>query len=215
LVGATGGDPAIVRLLSGLGGSEISLAAKVLSLINTSSGVAMPVMRATGGYAFFSRPISSDFGDRRLTIGPGYGVSGSEVVLWFGPSTINPENQSRVNCIFALGTDGLVYYGGTNLFTGSMQMTLNTYSVNLTRSGSGATVQSMTAEGFAPGTLTYYWELLSGDPVNIGLASAATTNIGHSLGIGETKTSVVKCTAISSVGSTAFRLLNISSSEIS
>jgi hypothetical protein len=215
LVAASGGDPAIVRLFSGLGGSEISLAAKVLSLINTSSGVAMPVMRATGGEAFFSRPISSDFGSRRVTIGPGYGVSGSEVVLWFGPSTVAPASQSRTNCIFALGTDGIVYYGGTDLQIGGMQGTLNLYDVNLTRLGAGNTTQSMTATGFAPGTITYLWELLSGDAVNIGSTTAATTNIGHSLSVGQTKTSVVKCTMTSSAGPTTFRLLNISSSEIS
>lgn len=215
LVAASGGDPAIVRLFSGLGGSEVSIAAKIISLINTSSGVSMPVMRATGGEAFFSRPISSDFGTRRVTLGPGYGVSGSEVVLWFGPSTIAPASQSRTNCIFALGTDGNVYYGGLNLQVGGMWATLNLYDVNLTRSGAGATVQSMTATGYAPGTITYFWELISGDVVNIGNPAAATTNIGHSLTLGQTKTSVVRCTMTSSVGPTTFRLLNISSSEIS
>jgi hypothetical protein len=215
LVAASGGDPAIVRLFSGLGGSEISLAAKVLSLINTSSGVAIPVMRAIGGEAYFQRPISSDFGPRRLTVGPGYGVVGSEVVLWFGPSTIAPANQSRTNCIFALGTDGIVYYGGQIIEVGSMQGTLNLYDVNLTRLGVGATSQSMTATGYAPGTISYLWELLSGDAVNISSPNTATTNIGHSLVIGQTKTSVVKCTMTSSAGPSTFRLLNISSSEMS
>jgi hypothetical protein len=215
LVAASGGDPAIVRLFSGLGGSEVAIAAKIISLVNTSSGVAMPVMRATGGEAFFQRPISSDFGSRRVTIGPGYGVSGSEVVLWFGPSTIAPASQSRTNCIFALGTDGIVYYGGTNLEVGGMQGTLNLYNVNLTRSGTGATAQSMTATGFAPGTISYLWELVSGDAVNIGSTTSATTNIGHSLTLGQTKTSVVKCTMTSSAGPSTFRLLNISSSELS
>ncbi len=215
LVAASGGDPALIRLFSGLGGSEVALAAKILSLVNTSDGSAMPVMRAVGGLAFFSRPISSDFGSRRVTLGPGYGVSGSEVVLWFGPSTIAPADQSRTNCIFALGTDGNVYYGGLNLQVGGMWATLNLYDVNLTRSGAGATSQSMTATGYAPGTISYLWELISGDVVNIGNPIAATTNIGHSLLVGQTKTSVVRCTMTSSAGPTTFRLLNISSSEIS
>ena len=214
LVAASGGDPAIVRLFSGLGGSEISLAAKVLSLINTVSGVAMPVMRAIGGEAYFSRPISSDFGTRRVTIGPGYGVVGSEVVLWFGPSSIAPALQSRTNCIFALGTDGIVYYGGQGLESGSMQGTLNLYDVNLTRLGAGSTNQSMTATGFAPGTITYLWTLHSGDDVNIGSPSSATTNIGHTLALGQSKFSVVKCTMTSSAGPSTFRLLNISSAEM-
>jgi hypothetical protein len=213
LVAASGGDPALIRLFSGLGGSEV---AKIISLINTSSGVAMPVMRATGGLAFFQRPISSDFGGRRVTLGPGFGVSGSEVVLWFGVDTIAPDSQSRTNGIFALGTDGIVYYGGALIQTGSMQMTLSSYINNLTRLGTGTTSISVTATGFAPGTLSYSWTLHSGDAVNISSPSSATTNIGHTLtALGQTKTSVVKCTVTSSAGPSTFQLYNISSSEIS
>ena len=216
LVAASGGDPAIIRLFSGLGGSEVAIAARVLSLINTSSGANMEVMRAVEGEAFFSRPLSVDFGGRRLTIGPGFGVSGSQVVLWFGPSTIAPASQSRTNGTFALGTDGIVYYGGDLIQTGSMQMTLSSYAVNLTRSGTGNTSTSVTATGFAPGTLSYTWALHSGDGVNIGSPSSATTTIGHTLtALGQTKTSVVKCTVTSSAGPTTFQLFNISSSEIS
>ena len=109
LVAASGGDPALIRLFSGLGGSEVAIAAKIISLINTDSGVAMPVMRAQSGEAYFSRPISSDFGGRRLTIGPGYGVSGQQIVLWFGPDTLAPAAQSRTNGYFSLGTDGVIY----------------------------------------------------------------------------------------------------------
>lgn len=115
LVAASGGDPALIRLFSGLGGSEVALAAKIISLVNTDSGVAMPVMRAQGGEAYFQRPISSDFGGRRLTIGPGYGVSGQQIVLWFGPDTLAPAAQSRTNGYFSLGTDGAIYYGANNL----------------------------------------------------------------------------------------------------
>jgi len=216
LVAASGGDPALIRLFSGLGGSEVAIAAKIISLINTSSGVAMPVMRATGGLAFFQRPISSDFGGRRVTLGPGFGVSGSEVVLWFGVDTIAPDSQSRTNGIFALGTDGIVYYGGALIQTGSMQMTLSSYINNLTRLGTGTTSISVTATGFAPGTLSYSWTLHSGDAVNISSPSSATTNIGHTLtALGQTKTSVVKCTVTSSAGPSTFQLYNISSSEIS
>jgi hypothetical protein len=115
LVAASGGDPALIRLFSGLGGSEVAIAAKILSLVNTTDGSAMEVMRAIGGLAFFRRPISADSSGRRVTIGPGFGVSGSQVVLWFGPDTIAPDDQSRINGYFALGTDGIIYYGSAVL----------------------------------------------------------------------------------------------------
>ena len=115
LVAASGGDPALIRLFSGLGGSEVAIAAKILSLVNTTDGSAMEVMRAIGGLAFFRRPISADSNGRRVTIGPGFGVSGSQVVLWFGPDTIAPDSQSRTNGYFALGTDGIIYYGSAVL----------------------------------------------------------------------------------------------------
>ena len=119
LVAASGGDPALIRLFSGLGGSEVAIASKIISLVNTSSGAAMEVMRAVGGLAFFRRPISSDAGGRRVTIGPGFGVSGSEVVLWFGPDSLAPDAQSRTNGYFALGTDGRIYYGSAELTPGA------------------------------------------------------------------------------------------------
>lgn len=115
LVAATGGDPALIRLFSGLGGSEVAIAAKIISLVNTTDGSALEVMRAIGGLAFFRRPISADSSGRRVTIGPGFGVGGSQVVLWFGPDTIAPDAQSRTNGYFALGTDGIIYYGAAVL----------------------------------------------------------------------------------------------------
>jgi hypothetical protein len=115
LVAASSGDPALIRLFSGLGGSEVAIAAKILSLVNTTDGSAMEVMLAIGGLAFFRRQISADSSGRRVTIGPGFGVSGSQVVLWFGPDTIAPDSQSRTNGYFALGTDGIIYYGSAVL----------------------------------------------------------------------------------------------------
>jgi len=123
IVSAGGGDLSAVRLKAGSTGSYIELISTVLRLANVSNGAVIEVMRAISGEAFFSRPISSDSGARRVTIGPGYGVSGQEVVLWFGPVATAPSSQSRTNGYFALGTDGKVYYGSAELVGGTAPMT--------------------------------------------------------------------------------------------
>jgi hypothetical protein len=123
IVSAGGGDLSAVRLKAGSTGSYIELISTVLRLANVSNGAVIEVMRAISGEAFFSRPISSDSGARRVTIGPGYGVSGQEVVLWFGPVGTAPTSQSRTNGYFALGTDGKVYYGSAELVGGTAPMT--------------------------------------------------------------------------------------------
>lgn len=115
IVAAGGGDLAAVRLKAGASGAYLELISTVLRLANVSNGAIIEVMRAVGGEAFFSRPVSVDGGGKRLTIGPGYGVSGSQVILWFGPDTVAPSLQSRTNGYFSFGTDNKIYVGVTEL----------------------------------------------------------------------------------------------------
>lgn len=115
VVAAGGGDLGAFRLRAGAGGSFIELISTVLRLANVSNGAIIEVMRAIAGEAYFSRPISADGGGKRVTIGPGYGVSGEEVVLWFGADTVAPTAQSRTNGYFSLGTDGKIYYGAAEI----------------------------------------------------------------------------------------------------
>jgi hypothetical protein len=131
VVSAGGGDLSSVRLRAGAGGSFLEIISTVLRLANVSNGAVIEVMRAIGGEAYFSRPISSDSGARRVTIGPGYGVSGQEVVLWFGPVATAPSSQSRTNGYFALGTDGKVYYGASELGVSTPQLSLDTVGLQV------------------------------------------------------------------------------------
>lgn len=134
IVSAGGGNLAAFRLRAGKEGSFIELISTVLRLANITNGEVIEIMRAISGEAFFSRPISADGSGRRVTIGPGYGVSGSQVVLWFGPDTIAPSSQSRTNGYFSLGTDGKVYYGDAELLGTSKW----TSSIGSTGSGTAA-----------------------------------------------------------------------------
>lgn len=168
IVSAGGGDLSAVRLKAGSTGSYIELISTVLRLANVSNGAVIEVMRAISGEAFFSRPISSDSASRRLTIGPGYGVSGSEVVLWFGPVATAPSSQSRTNGYFALGTDGKIYFGGTDLAVATAPMTAtitgsvsNSHNDNVTPTIN--TSVSVTGVTNATSPYTYQWALVGLD----------------------------------------------------
>jgi hypothetical protein len=169
IVSAGGGDLSAVRLKAGSTGSYIELISTVLRLANVSNGAVIEVMRAINGEAFFSRPISSDSASRRLTIGPGYGVSGSEVVLWFGPVATAPSSQSRTNGYFALGTDGKIYFGSTDLAVLTTPMTATiTGSVSTSHNASVTptvnTTVSVTAVTNGTSPYTYQWALIGLEP---------------------------------------------------
>jgi hypothetical protein len=118
-VAAAGSDPALVTLRAGASGSEIGLISRIIRLKNIVGSATVEVMRAVGGLVFFSNPISMDFAGRRLTLGPGFGVSGQEVIFWFGPDTTAPSAQSRTNGYFAFGSNGTPYFGTSALAWGA------------------------------------------------------------------------------------------------
>ncbi len=117
LILAAGGSPAYIKALAGAGGSEIALAATELLLRNVVGDQIVTALKLINGEAYFGAPVSVDISGRRLTIGPGFGVS-SGLVLWFGPNSVALSAMSRTNGYFALGTDGKVYYGSAELSGG-------------------------------------------------------------------------------------------------
>lgn len=114
VTGGAGGDPFDVLLKAGPDGSLARIIATALVLGNIVGGNSVEVLKLIGGEAYFSAPVSTTISGRRLTIGPGFGVSGG-LVLWFGPSGTATATMSRTNGYFALGTDGKVYYGNAEL----------------------------------------------------------------------------------------------------
>ncbi len=193
-VGASGSDPAIASFRAGKNGSAIGLAAKVLRLINIVGGGSIEVMRAVGGYIFFSNPISIDKGSRRVTLGPN-----ANLVLWFGSNSINPPSQTVGNSIFALATDGNIYYGGSVLKAAvNFTATYNASPVN--NNGSGATFStgtiSINTSGLA-GSKTYSTEIVSSSNLPPKVSVVNPTSAGFSLQasgflVGESETGVVR-----------------------
>jgi hypothetical protein len=218
IVSAGGGDLSAVRLKAGSTGSYIELISTVLRLANVSNGAVIEVMRAISGEAFFSRPISSDSASRRLTIGPGYGVSGSEVVLWFGPVATAPTSQSRTNGYFALGTDGKIYFGSTDLAVLTTPMTAtmtgdysNTHSVNTTPTIDVTATVSAITNGTSP--YTYQWALvgmISGTAPELSNVTTASCGIyrGATLGAAADYQGTVSCTITDTNGKQLIKYFN-------
>lgn len=197
IVSAGGGDLAAVRLKAGASGSYLELISTVLRLANVSNGSVIEVMRAISGEAYFSRPISSDGGGKRATIGPGYGVSGEEVVLWFGPDTTAPSSQSRTNGYFALGTDGKTYVQGGELQTMFATPSPTNQQVQGVRTGAGSVTTAAASIGSVlggNGAYTYAWTYVSGDTFTINSPTSSSTTGTTSVTVGQTKVGVYKCT---------------------
>lgn len=137
LILASGNIPAYIKALAEPGGSEIAFAATKLLLRNVVGDQIVTALELINGEAYFGAPVSVDISGRRLTIGPGFGVSNG-LVLWFGPNTIALSAMSRTNGYFALGTDGKVYYGSGELNPGAaMEVISSEGSVIRSRTGSG------------------------------------------------------------------------------
>ena len=209
VVSASGGDLAAVRLKAGASGSYLELISTVLRLANVSNGSVIEVMRATGGEAYFSRPVSVDYGSKRLTIGPGYGVSGSELFLWVGANTVAPSSQSRLNCDFAIGSDGKTYFSGTELALaqGLMTVVLTDYAPTYSGFGTGvkytASTTATPSGGLAP--YTYSWTIYdahgaTGAPTATSSTSATTTFNATIGGPGEVWAGTFRCRVRDSAG---------------
>jgi len=205
IVSASGGDLSAVRLKAGSTGSYIELISTVLRLANVSNGAVIEIMRAISGEAYFSRPISSDSASKRVTIGPGYGVSGQEVVLWFGANTVAPSSQSRTNGYFALGTDGKIYFGAVDasLIASPLTSSFSPAYVDTTHTTSTPFSQAVTVTpSGGSGTYTHVWtvgDIFSGaTPTLSGQYTATcTVNVTHNA-IG-TIDGVIVCTTSDTV----------------
>ena len=215
-VAASGGDPAVVELFAGNGGSRVGIAAAILSLMNTSNGQTLEVMKAVSGEAYFRRPISSDASGRRVTIGPGYGVSGSQVVLWFGPDSLAPSSQSRTNGYFALGTDGKVYYGSSELSSGgSLSVVSDKSSISgSVYSGSVQTdVVTLTVTG-GSGSYSYAWSVTDWNPTSATKpscvnGSANQSFVASSISAGQTVSGILQCVITDNNNSSKFAIKTV------
>lgn len=195
LILAANGNPAYIKGLAEPGGTEIAFAATKLLLRNVVGDQIVTALELSNGEAYFGAPVSVDISGRRLTIGPGFGVS-SGLVLWFGPNTIALTAMSRTNGYFALGTDGKVYYGSAELGGGgAFSATADMTGVSGIRTGAGTvqtnivTITPMNAKG----PVTYQWFFLSGDNLSVVSPTSAATRFSGSVGALQSKSAAFAC----------------------
>lgn len=90
------------------------------------------------------------------------GAIGSGVLAWFGPASIAIGSETRTNGGFALGTDGVVYYGSAPLDPGAGGDLVVDSNIGQTKAGSGygmiagsgwQTLSSVTLTGVTAGEM--------------------------------------------------------------
>lgn len=141
---AAGGFSAMLRMYAGDGSSSIGLYAEQLFLGDNT------VFEDT--YNTFYTTYSSY---RLRNMGP-FGASG-DLLLWYGPTSVSLNSETKTNGVMALATDGKLYVGSdpANALSG---VTLDSYfQLGFTSAGTGysGTVTATAIGG--DGTYTYLW----------------------------------------------------------
>ena len=174
-VAASGSDPALMTLESSDGTSKYGLVASIIRLFNNVGGTTIEVMRAVGGYVFFSNPISIDRAGFRLTLGPN-----DDLVLWYGADTVDPPDQTLANSKFALDDSGDVYVGTNQAgdLTGVYPNAPYVFGF-----GSPIGVGTATPVG-GSGSYTYSWYQLEGTAPGLTNATTASPTINQNNGRG-------------------------------
>ena len=122
----------------------------------------------------------TETGGYRYRYGGPFGTS-SDLLQWFGADSVAQDSETKTNGIFALATDGKVYYGSSELNTGGGTPLAATVSPtfvigNAGGSGGTATTPSVTvtpAGGTSP--YTHSWTVLQGEDASVTSPTAATT----------------------------------------
>lgn len=179
---------------SGVGSSSL------FDLDSTGLKLAVPLFYGT-------QTLNGEAGGKRLRHGAGFGTS-NDLILWFGPNSVTFGTETKANSTFALATDGLVYYGGTQLTSGGGAASQRIDFAPGTTSGSLVTGFTTTFNA-APGTLftggeynidstpgastcEFYIELVKADGVTVitlasGTVSATVADFGTSVSTGITE----------------------------
>jgi hypothetical protein len=126
---------------NGAGAGVIDIAANAIRLINPVGGARITVLNVTDGFAFFQTPVNFATAGARVTVGS---AAGKDFVFWFGPSNIDPPDQTRANSYFTFGTDGELRKGTSIFQPGTVGAKGNRTSNNVGTSGAVTEVASVT-----------------------------------------------------------------------
>ncbi len=148
VVAPGGGDVAGVRFLNGIAGPALDPIQKILRMANDSNGQVVEVLRHIGGNIhilnslFLGASMALDpsipalviqAGSARAVVGVAFGAN-SDLVMWFGPSSVAVGAMTQANATFCLTTAG----GGR--FRDSLLIGDLSNSIQTSDTGSGASV---------------------------------------------------------------------------
>lgn len=150
LTAAASGNPALLELLDGDGGSSIALkAAKIFFGSSTVfEDTHNTFYTGSGGYRYRDR-------------GP-FGAS-SDLLIWYGPTSVALNSETKTNGVFAVATDGGFYGGPLAGVTSDVDRLQAT-----TFAGVGGTTSTATLEPQGgSGSYTVTWERTSGAALTV------------------------------------------------
>lgn len=184
---AGGGNPARIGLRDGSGGSSIALVAEQIFFGDDTvfEDTYNTIYVESGGY-------------RLRILGP-FPASG-DLVIWYGADSVALNSETKTNGIFALATDGKVYFGANDLSNEvggmSLAMTGGFYSG---ASGSGKLTGDLNCTATnTTGTVSYLWTC-SDPAVSFTAPTSATTQAQRD--ITGSVTAVARCLVTDSSGS--------------
>ncbi len=170
-------------------GSAINLAADLITLlakdINFGTNTAFEDTYGT---------IYTTKNSKRLRILGPFPAS-DDIVLWFGPTSVALNSETKTNGHFALATDGKIYLGAdvAGAMTGAVT---NKSLVSHVTAATSKTTDSVTVTPQGGSGYTYAWTKVSGVTVTVNSASSATTTFSYSTAMtaGQSIEAVYRCT---------------------
>lgn len=173
---ASGSDPARLGLRSGGGSSDIALQAAQIFFGSDTT------------FEDANDTIYVEQNSYRLRILGPFGSS-SDLILWYGPDSVSLNSETKTNGVFALATDGKVYYGNAELLGASDPFTADiSAAANGVRSGAGSVTSNSVTATFSNGSgggVTYRWSVSPADSsenVTITSPTSASTTLSATVG---------------------------------
>jgi hypothetical protein len=153
--------------------------------------------------------ISTTKNNKRLRMLGPFPAS-DDIVLWFGPTSVSLNSESKTNGHFALGTDGKIYLGNAELtISGTLDFTYtNGFVKTLIGNGTNTTNQvSFTGTGGSGSGYTFAHELIltstTGPTPTISSSSGSPITVSATGVVGDTVIFFVQTTVTDSAGNKA------------
>lgn len=147
------------ELNSGADSGELDVLVDAFRLTDPDTGLpyleaSASGMRLDGSLDMGDGKIVSAAGGFRKLDGAGVG-SAANLVLWFGPDSVAEGSETIANSVFALATDGVVYYGGSTLPTTGGAAAPQSATISGTTALTAYALISSVRLAVAPGTLHF------------------------------------------------------------